>query len=97
MPILVEADSTTAGVLTTALPSGSHVVARPEDVDSWLSGRREYAVVIGPTVEMPLATGIAERVRASHPATTVVLIRHDLAPAGLRRSDERRDRGRRRG
>ena len=80
MPILVEADSTTAGVLTTALPSGSHVVARPEDVDSWLSGRREYAVVIGPTVEMPLATGIAERVRASHPATTVVLIRHDLAP-----------------
>jgi len=80
MPILVEADSTTAGVLTTALPSGSHVVARPEDVDSWLSGRREYAVVIGPTVEMRAATGIAESVRASHPATTVVLIRHDLAP-----------------
>jgi len=80
MPILVEADSTTAGVLTTALPSGSHVVARPEDLDGWLSGRREYAVVIGPTVEMPVATGIAERVRASHPATTVVLIRHDLAP-----------------
>ena len=80
MPILVEADSTTAGVLTTALPSGSHVVARPDDVDAWLSGRREYAVVIGPTVEMPVATGIAERVRASHPATTVVLIRHDLAP-----------------
>ena len=37
-------------------------------------------MVIGPTVEMPVATGIAERVRASHPATTVVLIRHDLAP-----------------
>src|SRR6478735_340482 len=80
MPILVEADTTTAGVLTTALPSGSHVVARPEDVDGWLSGRREYAVVIGPTVEMRAATGIAESVRASHPATTVVLIRHDLAP-----------------
>ena len=44
MPILVEADSTTAGVLTTALPSGSHVVAHPDDVDGWLSGRGEYAV-----------------------------------------------------
>ncbi len=80
MPILVEADSTTAGVLTTALPSGSHVVAHPTDVDGWLSGRGEYAVVIGPTVVMSVATGIAERVRASHPATTVVLVRHDLAP-----------------
>jgi pilus assembly protein CpaE len=80
MPILVEADSTTAGVLTTALPSGSHVVAHPGDVDSWLSSRGEFAVVIGPTVEMPIAAGIAENVRASHPATTVVLVRHDLAP-----------------
>jgi pilus assembly protein CpaE len=80
MPILVETDSTTAGVLTTALPSGSHVVARPEDVDGWLGGRSEYAVVIGPTLEMHAAMGIAEKVRAGHPATTVVLIRHDLAP-----------------
>ena len=38
MPILVEADSTTAGVLTTALPSGSHVVARPEDLDAGSAG-----------------------------------------------------------
>jgi pilus assembly protein CpaE len=80
MPILVEADSSTAGVLTTALPSGSHVVARPEDVDGWLSGRAEYAVVIGPTIEMPGACAIAERVRNSHPATTVVLLRLDLEP-----------------
>jgi pilus assembly protein CpaE len=80
MPILVEADSSTAGVLTTALPSGTHVVARPEDVDGWLGGRAEYAVVIGPTVEMPVASAVAERVRASHPATTVVLLRLDLEP-----------------
>ncbi len=33
MPILVEADTTTAGVLATALPAGSQVVARAEDVD----------------------------------------------------------------
>src|SRR5680860_178708 len=80
MPILVEADSTTAGVLVTALPSGSPVVSRPDDVDGLLSGRGHSAVVIGPTVEMATATALAERIRSAHPATTVVLIRHDLAP-----------------
>ena len=81
MPILVEADTTTAGVLATALPAGSQVVARPEDVDGWLTGRGEYAVVIGPTLDMrtaavawPSASG------PTHPATTVVLIRHELEP-----------------
>ena len=34
MPILVEADTTTAGVLATALPAGSQVVARADDVDA---------------------------------------------------------------
>ena len=40
MPILVEADTTTAGVLVTALPAGSQVVARADDVDGLLNGAR---------------------------------------------------------
>ncbi len=80
MPILVEADSTTAGVLVNALPAGSPVVSRPEDVDGLLTGRGHSAVVIGPTVEMATAAALAERIRVGHPATSVVLIRHDLAP-----------------
>jgi len=80
MPILVEADSTTAGVLIGALPAGSPVVARPDDVDGLLSGRGHSAVVIGPTVDLTMAAALAERTRATHPATTVVLIRHALAP-----------------
>ena len=40
MPILVEPDATTAGVLAPALPAGSQVVARPEDVDGWLDVAR---------------------------------------------------------
>jgi pilus assembly protein CpaE len=80
MPILVESDSTTAGVLTSALPAGTQVVTRPDDVDSFLTGRGHSAVVIGPTVEMAIAAPLAERIRFSHPATTVVLIRHELAP-----------------
>src|ERR1700712_1598654 len=80
MPILVEADSTTAGVLVNALPAGSPVVSRTEDVDGLLTGRGHSAVVIGPTVEMATASALAERIRAGHPATGIVLIRHDLAP-----------------
>ena len=52
MPILVEPDSTTAGVLTSALPGGAQVVARADEVDGWLNGRGEYAVVIGPTLDL---------------------------------------------
>jgi pilus assembly protein CpaE len=81
MPILVEADTTTAGVLSGALPAGSTVLARPEDLDGWLdNGRGDFAIVLGPTVVMSTAAAVAERVRSSHPATTVVLMRHELEP-----------------
>ena len=80
MPILVEGDTTTAGVLATALPAGSQVVARAEDVDAILAGRGDSAVVLGPTVDMRTAATVADHVRLTHPATTVVLIRHELEP-----------------
>ncbi len=80
MPILVEADSTTAGVLMTTLPAGSPVVTRPDDVEGLLTGRGHSAVAIGPTLRMPVATALAERIRSIHPATSVILIRHDLEP-----------------
>ena len=80
MPILVEPDSTTAGVLAPALPAGSQVLSRPDELEALMTGRREYAVVIGPTLDLTTATVYAERVRSAHPATTIVLIRHELAP-----------------
>ena len=80
MPILVEADTTTAGVLATTLPAGSQVVARAEDVDALLDSHGDSAVVLGPTVDMRTAGFVADRVRTLHPATTVVLIRHELEP-----------------
>ena len=80
MPILVEADSTTAGVLTTALPSGSHVVARPEDLDGWLSGAPR--VRRGDRTDRRDAGGHRDRREGARqpPRDHVVLIRHDLAP-----------------
>lgn len=80
MPILLEADTTTAGVLTGTMPAGSPVVGRTDDVDDLLTGRGHSSVVIGPTVEMPVAAALAERIRSAHPATTVILVRHDLEP-----------------
>ncbi len=80
MPILVEPDSTTAGVLTSALPGGAQVVARADEVDGWLNGRGEYALVIGPTLDLTAAVGLAERVRSGHPGTSIVLTRLELEP-----------------
>ncbi len=81
MPILVEPDPTTAGVLSAALPGGFQVVTRPDEVDARLSGHREHALVIGPTLEMSAASSLAERVRSTYPATTVVLARLELESA----------------
>ncbi len=80
MPILVEPDSTTAGVLTSALPGGAQVVARADEVEGWLNGRGEYALVIGPTLDLTAAVGLAERVRSGHPGTSIVLTRLELEP-----------------
>jgi pilus assembly protein CpaE len=80
MPILVEADSTTAGVLSSALPGGLQVVARPDEVDGWLNGRGEYALVIGPSLDLTTAVALAERVRGGHPGTSIVLTRLELEP-----------------
>lgn len=78
MPILVEGDTTTAGVLVSALPAGSPVVSRPDDVEGLLTGRGHSAVVIGPTLPMAISATLAERIRTSYPGTSVILIRHDL-------------------
>ncbi|SDR87391.1 pilus assembly protein CpaE [Nocardioides scoriae] len=80
MPLLLEADTTVAGVMATTLGNGSKVVSRAEDVDTQLERRGEYAVVLGPSVDLPLAAATAERVRRTHPATTVILVRHHIEP-----------------
>ena len=80
MPILVEADTTTAGVLSAALPVGSQVVTRADEVDGLLNGHGDFAVVLGPTLELSVAAAVAEQVRSTHPSTSVVLIRHQLEP-----------------
>jgi pilus assembly protein CpaE len=79
MPVLVEADSQRAAAMTAMLPDGGHVVASLERLDSWLQGRPdEYAVILGPQVNLREASVLADRLRSTHPSAGVVLVRHEL-------------------
>ncbi len=80
MPVLVEADATTAGVLAPTLASSTHVVARPAEVEGWLQRHDDYVVVIGPTLDLAAGAALADQVRTQHPATTIVLVRHEISP-----------------
>jgi pilus assembly protein CpaE len=79
MPVLVEQDSERATKLAASMPDGTHVVPGIEQLDNWLSNRpEEFAVVLGPSVELEGAAGLADRMRTSHPSTALVLVRGHL-------------------
>ncbi|ROR90454.1 AAA family ATPase [Nocardioides aurantiacus] len=80
MTLLLELDTAVAGVMATALGSGAQVLTRADEVDACLARRADPAVVLGPSIAMGEAALVAERVRRTHPATSVVLVRHDLQP-----------------
>ncbi|MBE7323275.1 AAA family ATPase [Nocardioides sp. Y6] len=84
MPILLGADAQVANHLRTVLPPDSQVVASAEQLLQWLDSHpEEYAVLIGPSVDVPSAMALAERLRMTMPTTTVVLLRHDVDTAVL--------------
>ncbi|QCX27143.1 AAA family ATPase [Nocardioides jishulii] len=84
MPILLGADPQTAAHVLTVLPQGSQVVDSAERLFGWLNGHPdEYAVLIGPSVGLPDAMALAERMRTTMPTTTVVLLRQAVDTATL--------------
>ncbi|MEP6815363.1 MAG: AAA family ATPase [Marmoricola sp.] len=76
MPVIVDNDTSQASVLATIIGHGSHVVSTVEQLENWL-GRRpnEYAVVIGPDVDLAAAAEVAGRLRLSRPGLSVLLLR----------------------
>jgi pilus assembly protein CpaE len=79
MPVLVESDAAWANALVAGLPAGTQVVAGVAQLSNWLANQSdEYAVVLGPNVDLGDALTLAERLRYSHPTTGLVLLRHDL-------------------
>lgn len=79
MPIILGADPQTSASVLTVLPPGSQVVDTADRLLNWLSSHpEEYAVLIGPSVPVPDAIALAERLRTAMPTTTVVLLRHEV-------------------
>ena len=76
MPVILEPDPGTVAALTRSLPPGSQSVESPEKLAGWLSHRtEEYAVVIGPGIDLEQVVKLCEGMRLSRPTTSVVLVR----------------------
>lgn len=80
MTLLLEADRALAAPLVQQLGAGVEVVLRNDDLDQRLRRRSEFAVVLGPGLDLSDALTTAERVRMEHPTTAVILSRHEIRP-----------------
>jgi len=79
MPVIVESDPGTVEALSRVLPPGSHAVDGADRLNAWLAHRPdEYAVVIGPGMELADAIATCESLRLTRPTTSVVLVRKDI-------------------
>jgi pilus assembly protein CpaE len=79
MPVIVDHDTSRASVLATTIGQGSHVVSTVEQLENWLARRtNEYAVVVGPQVDLTSAMEMANRLRLSRPGLSVLLLRKDV-------------------
>ncbi len=85
MPVVVDPDSETLSRLLTSIPAGGHGVDQPDRLQSWLVNRpEEYAVVLGPHVDLQHALSLADSMRLTRPSTSVVLVRDDVDAVVLR-------------
>jgi pilus assembly protein CpaE len=100
MPIIVEFDRTSAEALQSALGGGTVVVPGLEDLRHELDERPlEYAVVVGPSVDLAAAVALADTLRITRPTLGVILVRRrvdtavlaEALRAGMREVVEERD------
>lgn len=77
MPVLVESDSHRAQIIMGDLPIGSQLVSSIGHAEQWLDANsQEYAVVLGPEVDIYDATSMADRLRRTHPTVGLTLLRY---------------------
>ena len=77
MPVLVEHDSHRASIIMGDLPIGSQLAASIAHAEQWLENNaHEYAVVLGPEVDIYDATSMADRLRRTHPTVGLTLLRY---------------------
>src|SRR3954463_7820246 len=76
MPIIVESNANNADLFLSVTGSGSRVVANLEELKRTLTDAPdEFAIVIGPTVDLEAAAALADTLRVTRPAVSVILIR----------------------
>ena len=79
MTIIVERDESLIDLFRSAVGSGSRVVHSTDELLTHLeSTPNEYAVILGPSVDLGSATTIAEHARVERPSLGFVLVRERL-------------------
>ena len=100
MPIIVENNPSNAELFTSVTGSSSHVVGSLEELKRTLADEPdEYAIVLGPGVDLEASASLADMLRVTRPATSVILIRRrvdtsvlaEALRSGMREVVEERD------
>jgi pilus assembly protein CpaE len=100
MTTIVERDSALADMLQSAAGGGGIILESLDQLRRHLAAQQdEYAVVLGPSVELSAATALADTVRVTQPGLSIILLRRridtavlaDCLRAGVREVIEDRD------
>lgn len=100
MPIIVEINPANAELFISVTGPDSEVVGSLDELKRTLAGKaEEYAIVLGPTVDLEAAAALADTLRVTRPATSVILLRRrvdtsilaEALRSGMREVVEERD------
>ncbi|MBD8869155.1 AAA family ATPase [Nocardioides donggukensis] len=87
MPVIVDKDPTVVESLMAVLPPGTHGVEGTDALQAWMTHRdNEFAVVIGPNLDLDEALAVSESMRFTRPSTSVVLVRDEMDTTLLHRA-----------
>jgi len=83
MTVIVEVDQSAAEALQSAVGAGSAIVPALEYLHRYLEERPdEYAIIIGPSVDLSAAVALADTMRVTKPAVGVILVRRRSGVTG---------------
>lgn len=100
MPIIVESNPGNAELFTSVTGSSSRVVSNLDELKKTLSGLpEEFAIVLGPGVDLEASASLADMLRVTRPSISVILIRRrvdtsvlaEALRSGMREVVEERD------
>jgi pilus assembly protein CpaE len=100
VPTIVEPQAANAEIFASAVGARSKLVSSLEELKRSLSeDTNEYAVILGPTVDLDAAAALADTLRVTRPATSVILVRRrvdtsvlaEALRSGMREVVEERD------